>query len=231
MALRASQCGVRRIVVTPHVGRAFGEVEHPAEKIASATADLQCEIDAAGIALELIPGAEIMLSLNNLSHRVKNEPWLSVGGGNRYVLVEAPTNVWSETADSLLFEISLGGKVPIIAHPERLKDVQKDIHIMERAVERGAVLQLTARSVVGPNRPAKECSHRLLAAGLVSLIASDAHKAEHLWPPEVALELKEIIGHEATLRILKDNPLAILSGKPIVRTPVQLPAKRKFWFW
>lgn len=231
MASRASQCGVRRIVVTPHVGRAFGPVERSAGDIPAATSALQREIRANGIDLELVPGAEIMLSVPDLPTRVKNEPWLTVGGGNRYLLVEAPTNVWSDTADNLLFELSLGGLTPIIAHPERLTDVQKDIGIMERAVERGAVLQVTARSLVGSNRPAKECSHRLLRAGLVSLVASDAHKAQHLWPPETVSALREIVGDAAAARILKENPLAVLEGERIMPLPAKPPAPKRFWFW
>lgn len=231
MASRASQCGVKRIVVTPHVGRAFRTSERPASDIPAATAALQREIHAAGIDLELIPGAEIMLSVADLPTRVKAEEWLTVGSGKRYLLVEAPTNVWSDTADNLLFQLALGGLIPIIAHPERLNDVQKDIGIMKRAVDRGAVLQITARSLVGPNRPARECSRRLLSAGLVSLVASDAHKAEHLWPPEIAPALLEIAGEAATAQILKENPLAVLAGEPIKRAEVKPPAPKKFWFW
>ena len=107
----------------------------------------------------------------------------------------------------------------------------KDIKIMEHAVARGAILQITARSFVGPNRPAKDCSHRLLAAGLVSLIASDAHKVEHLWPTEVALTLCNLAGETATTQILKDNPLAVLAGAPISPVLIQTKQPKKFWFW
>jgi protein-tyrosine phosphatase len=232
MARRAAQCGVRRIVVTPHVGRAFGGAEEaPSRDIPTATAALERRIHDQGIALDLVPGAEVTLSLLDLVERVRNEPWLTVGGQGYYLLAESPLTTWPAGADEILFDLSSRGITPIIAHPERLIDVQGDISIAQRLVERGALLQVTARSLVGSDRRTKDCCRRLMSAGLVSLVASDAHKASHLWPTEVASVLQEIVGEAATHALLVENPLLVLSGQRAAPPKPEPPAPRRSWFW
>ena len=68
----------------------------------------------------------------------------------------------------------------IIAHPERYQVIQRDIGYAEEFVRMGCKLQLSADFVAGgrfggEKRPAV----KLLKAGLVSYIASDAHCPEH----------------------------------------------------
>lgn len=216
MASRAESHGVKRIVVTPHVGRAFGgRQEKAAQNIPSAVADLERKFHHQGIAVNLVSGAEIVLSLPNLEERLQCEPWLTIGGQGRYILAESPFDTWPKNAEQLLFRLSLVGITPIIAHPERLVDVQQDIGIMRRLVERGALLQVTAHSIFGSNLRRAQCSQKLLGAGLVALVASDAHNAKGLWPSEIVSPLRELIGEEATHQILVKNPLAIIAGEPV----------------
>jgi protein-tyrosine phosphatase len=214
MAAKAASVGVRKILVTPHVGRSFGDREEkPARDIAAATRELQRHIDEARIAVQLVPGAELTLSPVDLAARVATEPELSFGDKHRYALVESPIHIWPEWAAQVLFEFSLKNITPIIAHPERLEDVQKDISVMQEAVGRGALLQITARSLVGAQRKTKACCHRLLEAGLVAVVASDGHSSKHIWPADVEAELRAITGSAAAHQILVANPRSILAGE------------------
>jgi protein-tyrosine phosphatase len=216
MASRAAAHGVKQIVVTPHVGRAFGgRQEKAAHKIPSVVADLERKIHDRGIAVNLVSGAEIVLSLPNLEERLQCEPWLTIGGQGRYILAESPFDTWPKNAEQLLFRLSLLGITPIIAHPERLVDVQQNIDVMRRLVERGALLQVTAQSVFGSNHRRAQCCQKLLGAGLVALVASDAHNAKGLWPSEITTPLRELIGEEATHKILVKTPLSIIAGEPV----------------
>lgn len=219
MAQRAANSGLEAILVTPHVGRSFrGQPEPDAQSIPKAVANLQHEIDKSGISLKLVSGAEIMLTPEGLPQRLQNEPWLSFGGKKRYALVESPLHIWPDWADSVLFQMSKNGITPIIAHPERLGDIARNIGVMERALNCGALLQITARSVVGRERPTRKCAHQLLEAGLVSIVASDAHRADHVWPREIVDEFVSLMGEEAAQQILVDNPRRILAGEEV--TPV-----------
>lgn len=227
LARKAADTGIKRILVTPHVGRAFGtRPERPAQCIKAAIELLQEQIDEYGIEIELVPGAELTLSPVDFVERVFAEPWLTFGDKRRYVLVESPSHFWPEWADQVLFELSLQDITPIIAHPERLADAQKDIDFLRELVSRGVLLQITARSIVSSQRQIKACCRQLLEAGLVAVVASDAHVARHIWPYEVEKEITAIIGEEAAQQIMVENPRAILDGETLP-PPVAIAPPRK----
>lgn len=227
MAEKAAGLGIKRILVTPHVGRAFGtRPESPSRKIAVAIAQLQADLDQSGIEIRLIPGAELTLSSVDFVKRIIDEPWLTFGIKQRYLLVESPLNSWPEWADQILFELSLQGIIPIIAHPERLVDVQKDPDFLRPLVERGALLQITARSLVSSQREIKKACRELLKLGFVSVIASDAHTSRHMMTCEVESELTAIVGEVAAQQILVENPRAILAGDALM-TSSPAPLRKK----
>ena len=236
LARKAESVGVRKILVTPHVGRSFGaSMERPSQGIPAAIKNLESELKDANINIELICGSEVVLSVDDLPTRTADEPWLTVGGQGRYILVESPLDSWPEKASQILFDLSLRGITAIIAHPERLTDVQADIRVAEALVQRGALLQVTARSLIGPTRKTKECARKMLEAGLVSFIASDAHSARHVFPAEVSTTLCDLIGRDMAKRILIDNAHAVLSGEAIAPPTSQLQSaanpKRKLLNW
>ena len=212
LAAKAVNFGIQTILVTPHVGRSFGSrAEREADQIAVATANLEREINSCGVAINLVPGAELILT-PGLANRVAKEPWLTVGGQGRHVLVECPFSSWSEEMDRILFELSLLGLTPIVAHPERLSDVQQDLSLIKAVAGRGAMLQITARSLTGSDRRTRKCSEQMLAAGIVSLVASDAHGERHVAINDVAPQIRAAVGEAAAHRILVENPNQILSG-------------------
>jgi tyrosine-protein phosphatase YwqE len=86
---------------------------------------------------------------------------------------------------------------------------------MQRLVEQGALLQVTAHSIFGSNHRRAHCCQKLLSAGLVALVASDAHNAKGRWPSEIITPLRELIGEEAIHQILVKNPLSIIAGEPV----------------
>lgn len=232
MAARAAQSGLKTILVTPHVDRRLSSApERAPQDIPAATAALEGEIRASGIEIRLVPAAELHLGTANLPQRIAAEPWLTVGGQGRYALVESPVRHWPDYAEQMLFQISLQGVTSIIAHPERLVDVQKDIGIMEKVVSQGALLQITARSLTGDERATKQCSLRLLEAGLVSFVASDAHSSRSVLPGEAESVLRSTVGDDAARQILVDNPRLALAGQPLpVReAPVLPPQRTRSW--
>lgn len=217
------------IVVTPHVGRGFrGRPERLTADIAAATAELQRELKTRQVAIELLAGAEVMLDSSRIAARLGTELELTVGGKGRYALVEFPAGKWPRYATRMLHEIQLQGITPIIAHPERLQDIQQDIDVVANAVNQGVLLQVTARSVVGGDRRSKQSCHRLLQAGLVSFVASDAHSSEAIFPSEVWSALSKLVGEDITRQILVDNPKLVIAGKPVpMGDPARFAAARK----
>lgn len=215
MARRFSDAGCKTVVVTPHVDRALGRPERPAETIAPAVFALEQQLHENDVDIRLVSGGELHLFTADLARRISREPWLSVGGLGHYILIESPVNSWPSHAPQMLYHLSLAGITPLIAHPERYAEVQKDVTLMAELVDKGARLQITARSLVGKDRAARRCSEELLRAGLVAVVASDAHNGEATLIHEVVDRVVELVGEDAARSILVDNAIAIVEGRPV----------------
>ena len=79
-----------------------------------------------------------------------------------------------------IFTLQGLGYTVIIAHPERYRAIQKDIGIARELVRMGCKLQASTDFIAGgrfgrEKKPAK----KMLAEGLYSYLASDAHRPEH----------------------------------------------------
>jgi len=230
LAQAASQSGLKRILVTPHVGRKMGGiVEKPANSIAEAARDMECRLRAEGVELELIPAAEMTMDSPTLPARLKNEPHLTVNGQGFYALIESTFNAWPIYAEKLLQDVFFAGVTPIIAHPERYADVQRDPYILRGLYERGALIQVTARAFLGnEDHRTKACAMTLLRSGMVSVVASDAHNARSVWPEAVVETIVDAVGEDEAKRILIDTPRKILAGQPVYSPDVVIPKPPKF---
>lgn len=218
MAVRAALFGLEAIVVTPHVGRSLNiATRHEAHEIPAAVTRLQEVLRARGLLLDLIPGAEVSLGTPDIVERIATERAFTLGGMGRYALVEPPFSDWPDWADVLLSRLAQSGVTPIIAHPERFPVIQNDPELLRWVCSTGALLQITARNVVGKgSRASRLCAHRLLKAGMVALVASDAHGVDAVLPSEVEAELRSVVGDQAALQILVENPRRVLRGEAAI---------------
>ena len=224
MLERAYKSGTSTVVATPHVGRAFRGVEHEAATIVDGVAKLQKEVDARKMELKLLPGAEIMLGSVDLLGETGVSPFWTVAGASKYALIESPYRAWPEFGNSMVHQLKLRGITPVIVHPERYLDVQKDIARMENAVGQGAVLQITAGTILGQTDKAmQKCCMALLDAGYAHLVASDAHNPTHAWPGETIEVVRKRVGEARARQIFEDNPRAIIEG---LAFPIQVKPEK-----
>jgi len=226
LARRATETGIHRIVTTPHVTFPPQSSRKAASAIPTAAKALQEAVSAEGLDLQIIPGAELILSWDLLT-RLPEEPWLTFNGQGRYILgmVTAPGRLLPPFLEELIFRLLLLGTTPIICHPERLPVIHGKAELLREPVSRGARLQVTAGSLTRRAHPRiRACAHRLLRAGLVSLVASDVHGPDDVFPSQVAPELTRIVGPEAAHQILVDNPARVLAGEEI---PAPAPTERR----
>lgn len=172
MARCMAQDGVRIVAGTPHVR---DDYPTPPEAIEQALARVREAVSAAGIALDVRGGAEISLARLGRLDPGELERY-GLGGNPRLVLVEYPYHGSPLSLASECAQLRQRGIVPVVAHPERNRDVQERPEDLRGAVGAGAVVQLTAASIDGRlGRAAASCARRLLELELAHLIASDAH--------------------------------------------------------
>ena len=102
---------------------------------------------------------------------------------------------------------------PLIAHPERNKQVMSDPERIRPFVDMGCWLQLTAGSLVGSfGKPAKKVATKLLEQELAWIIATDSHNMEHR-PPDLAQgreALEDVVGARMAKRMVETRPSRIL---------------------
>jgi protein-tyrosine phosphatase len=104
---------------------------------------------------------------------------------------------------------------PLIAHPERNKDLMRDPSKVQPFLEQGCLLQVTADAVSGEF--GELCAARakdFLERGWVSVLASDAHDTTGR-PPRIAPgrdAAAQIVGEEEAQRLTRGTPLRIVRG-------------------
>ena len=219
--------GVRSAAATPHV-----RPDHPdvvGAELGDRRAELQGAIDAEGIALQVLPGAEVDLAygleLSDDELRV-----LSLGGSSA-LLVETPYGPVSDLFEEQLFSLSLRGFRPLLAHPERNRAFQENPERLAGLTGRGVLLQVTAEALLrSPRRSATgRLATDLVERGLVGVLASDAHGG-HIQRESLSQGLaaaKKLVGPGAAV-LVEDAPAAIIAGQPPPDPPRREVRRRLF---
>jgi protein-tyrosine phosphatase len=174
LADRAKALGHVGFVATPHI-RA-GMFDNTVEGIRARRSEVEPIVRAAG--LELYLGAEYYFD-EALVAAAKQKSLLTLGETSRYVLTELPQAQLPLGYDQVLFGLRTQGYVPIIAHPERCKGVQRDLDRVVESLLRCAILQLDLGSLVGHyGGDAQKAAHAIVKKGSYRLAAGDLHRPE-----------------------------------------------------
>ena len=213
---RAASCGTKLIFATPHVGRKFGGVKHPSATIAPAVAQFQKEVDARGLGVKILPGAEILMGAVDISMGAPLKDSWTYGNAGHYLLIESPNRAWPVYGNHVVQEVLRHGVTAILAHPERYVDVQRNPKILDQMLHQGALVQITAGALVGDmGKESMKCAFHLLETGMVHIISSDAHTPQHTMAGEVVELVCQRIGEARARQIFVDNPAAVVAGKAI----------------
>ncbi|MGD8369367.1 MAG: hypothetical protein PVG78_17140 [Desulfobacterales bacterium] len=230
MAAVAEKDGIHTLLATPHSHN--GVYENPPALVRHRTAELMRSIRAEGIAVTVLPGAEVHISAS-LAQKVKAGKIGTVNDGGRYLLVEFPFQTLPAGWSRELFQLNLEGITPIVVHPERIFEFQKRFDLFFDLVDMGCLIQVTAMSVTGElGDPAMRCAHQLLKQRLVHLIASDAHSAQDR-PPALAAGVEAaaqiLDSRSEALEMVIGRPEAIINGRTI-SVPEPVKAENKKWW-
>lgn len=213
MAQRHVQAGVEVVAATPHVA---WDMPNEAETIERRLADVHAALTAAEIPLRVVRGAEIDV---HQAVKLTDEELRALAlGGGPWLLLEAPLTTGVGFAPVAYALLERGHRV-LIAHPERSPLLQRDPDALRELVHAGAATQVTAASFAGSfGRTVREYAERMLEAGLVHSVASDAHDTFRR-PPGMVEPLRTAGLAELIPQLAQEAPAAILTGEPLPPAP------------
>lgn len=170
MLQQARSSGIRTIVATPHCRGSWWQPE----AIKANYDTLRGIAQDAGIQLDL--GCEVhWKKLAELG--LDMAPKLTLGESN-LILLEFSNDAMPGNWENLIYKLRGMGLVPVIAHPERYKAVQRDLDVAYKLKDLGCYLQLSANFVEeGRFSDRRKAALGMLKQGLVDYVASDAHCA------------------------------------------------------
>ena len=214
MAFQARDDGIEAAIATPHIlepGRPHRE------EILAAVAEMRAIFAERGVNLDLFPGAEILID-PALPELLAEGRLMTICDAGRHLLLELPLAEMPRYTESVVFELLTLGVTPILAHPERNRDLARDPRLLHRLVERGCLVQLSTGSIRGRfGREAERAARAFLREDLVHFLGTDAHGADHRRPLMAAAAAKaaEICGPEKARALVEENPRRLLDGLPI----------------
>lgn len=221
--------GVRTIVATPHCKEGFYVNER--DTVVAGVERLRGLLRDAGVEVSVLPGAEVHLA-PELVARVRDGRAPTLADNGVTLLLELSLNQHQTDIDSVVFQLRLAGLQVLMAHPERIRYFQDDPARYETLVGQGAWGQVTTGSILGVfGEDARVYTERLLAEGLVHVIASDAHNTRGR-PPllgEAVEAAIPLVGEARARAMVEDAPAALLEGREPDLPPVEPPRPRSFF--
>jgi protein-tyrosine phosphatase len=214
MARIAVAGGIEEAHVTPHLHP--GRWENDLPKISAAVDAYRAALAQAGIPLKVGFAAEVRLDYEILPLiEAGRVPFLGTLEGFQVMLLEFPHSHVPVGADKFVAWLIARKIRPMIAHPERNKDLMRDPEKLAPFVRAGCLLQVTADAVTGGF--GELCALRareFLQHGWVSVLASDAHDTTDR-PPRMAPgrdAAAKLVGEAEALRLTYGTPLRIVRG-------------------
>lgn len=235
MARMAIADGTTHIVATPHANAQF---PFDPELIAKRAAEVRSRV---GDQVTILTGCDFHLSFENLQDIRQHRDRYTINR-NGYLLVEFASYSIPPEIDQTFHELQLAGITPIITHPERNRILRRHTDWLDKWASHGCVMQVTAGSLLGRFGPnASEAATAWLETDRIHILASDAHNTTTR-PPQLAAAYRhvaEVRGEETARALCRENPLAVVEGRPLPWMPevhsaahIALDRKRKrFWFF
>ncbi|HXB73439.1 MAG TPA: CpsB/CapC family capsule biosynthesis tyrosine phosphatase [Candidatus Acidoferrales bacterium] len=223
MLRMAAAAGTTDIVATPHANHEF---RFDPALVEREIAGLQAAI---GATPQIHYGCDFQLTPDNIEDAIRSPGKYSINHRG-YLLVEFSDFLIPKTTSEIFAQLMRAGLCPIVTHPERNQLLRSRLKELAEWVEEGALIQVTAQSMLGLfGKSARTAAHELMRMGLVHFLASDAHDLEHRTTAlDAAWRYVEAdFGKEAAVRILEENPRAVLAGVGLNPAPYAL---KKKWF-
>lgn len=214
MAEQAVAAGIHTMVATPHHLNGY---ENRAQSIMDAVEHLQQELKKRDIPLTVLAGQEVRISQRTVAEFVQGH--LLPLAGTQYMLIEFPATQIPTDIFDVMHELLLQRIVPILAHPERNREIMKRPDWLHAFIEAGGKVQLTAQSLT-LNRKLRNRCLTLFRQRTVHFLASDTHNTDRR-PPALKEAYAVVAAHvgEKTVQYLQNNAELVLNNEQIPPPP------------
>jgi len=211
--------GIHTIIASPHSKN--GVYDNDEKTILPVLEKVKEAVREKGISIEIIPAVDMHIDPEVVTFFKQNSQLLL---GGHYVLLEFPSQSIPPYTGEFLFKMKLKGYIPIITHPERNTIIQGDTTVLQKWVEGGAIVQVTAMSLTGEfGEKVRKVSLKMVQSGLAHFIATDAHSPN--WRKPILSKgrkvLEEILDSNRAKAMVEDIPRKILNGEVIESIEIQ----------
>jgi protein-tyrosine phosphatase len=221
--------GIIAALATPHI---LSENDYRFEnQIIERFEELKQKVAERKLKMKLYLGCEIYAQPDmTIKHKISTP-----NNNGKYFLVEFPMNSIPRFASQSFFDFILNGFIPVIAHPERNLGFITNPNMAFEFVQRGALMQINAGSILGKHgEKAKNLAFKLIEYNLAHIVGSDCHD-----PNRRSMSLAESYGvvsrnwDEDTAKMLfYNNPKKFIDGTPIeILEPIPIETESKSSFW
>jgi protein-tyrosine phosphatase len=212
--------GIEHVVCTPHVYP--GRFDNRRTSIADEFEAFASKLAQTGCPLTLSWAGEVRLTPEVLDLLARDElPFLGLWQDARSMLLEMPDGQIPLGAERFVQRLMAQRIRPVLVHPERNRAVMERPERLQRFVDMGCYVQLTAGSITGHfGAKAQETAVALLEEEWVHAVASDAHNLGGRRPrmSEAAAWLTKRYGEEHARQLTQVGPTAIIHMNGVVNT-------------
>lgn len=214
MLRTAYENGTGHIIATPH----FISGNTDLSQIDSSSKKLQQLAVGKGINLAIHSGCEAFL--NPDLPKLYEEGKIFTLNQSSYMLIELPMMSIPPYTDFVLYELQLKGIIPIIAHPERNREIIENPIKLRDMVSRGILSQVNSGSVTGLfGNSVQKVAMRLIKLGCTHFIASDSHSNSRRSPDlsKAASIVEKVFGSDIMMNIFSRNGMKVLQNQRITK--------------
>ncbi|MGE6567056.1 tyrosine-protein phosphatase [Shewanella vesiculosa] len=181
----AADQGVSRMVATPHIH--LGIFDNNLQTINDAFMHLSAALALTDIEIEVRAAAEVRVSPEIMLFIEQNKlPFIGRFDGKDVLLLELPSSHIPPGTDKLVNWLLTKNVLPMIAHPERNRELQAYPERINWFAQSGCLFQLTAASLLGDmSKGAEVLAQKWVTDKLYTVVASDCHSVLRR-PPKLA---------------------------------------------
>ncbi|ENI5846398.1 putative capsular polysaccharide biosynthesis protein [Flavobacterium psychrophilum] len=177
--------GVSSFITTPHIFSGFWD--NTKDKIQALELETNLNLNNK---VPLKAAAEYLMNDHFVS-LIKKGEILTLK--DNYVLVEMSYLNPPIQLYDILFDLQLGGYIPVLAHPERYTFYHNDFNQYQKLKNAGCLFQINLLSTVGYyGESVAQTAEKLFKKGLIDFVGSDVHHKKHIASFDKIVTIKDL---------------------------------------